>query len=276
VTIAVAVRTGSAVVFAADSKVSTRGIAGLDKDGTPIWVDQTYDNATKVAHDRASGLMVMVAGSANVGQIAATDFVRGWNAPFQATQEEQENQVRDLVATMVAEKRRFWEKQSVAPDTWPGPSIFMASSLKRGGLRVWSVGLEGEASSITEVLTDPGVRLDGSYVEVFSLLNGFDPHIMREVGRQLGADEARVLEALRNAPVLRPADQINFYAMPLQDAMDLAVFLASVQIQMDRFTPGTPACGGPIDLMVLQSVPDPRIDFYPGKTLHHPNSRGNV
>ncbi len=58
--------------------------------------------------------------------------------------------------------------------------------------------------------------------------------------------------------------------MPTQDAMDLAVFLCNVQVQMDRILPGEAACGGPIDLMVLQLAPEPAIVPFYGKVLHHP------
>ena len=61
-TIAIAIRTGSAVVFAADSKLTTSGLLGFDQDGGPIWERQTYDNAVKVVHDRNQILMAMVAG----------------------------------------------------------------------------------------------------------------------------------------------------------------------------------------------------------------------
>src|SRR5262252_2772286 len=74
-TIAVAIRTGSAVVFAADSKVTTRGVIGLDGKGVPVWVEQTYDNANKVVHDRTARVMAMVAGAANIGRTSATDFI---------------------------------------------------------------------------------------------------------------------------------------------------------------------------------------------------------
>lgn len=71
-------------------------------------------------------------------------------------------------------------------------------------------------------------------------------------------------------------DQVNFETMPLQDAIDFAVFLAGVQIEMDRFLPGSPFCGGPIDVMVLRMVPTPEILTFPGKALHHPENRGRV
>ena len=33
-------------------------------------------------------------------------------------------------------------------------------------------------------------------------------------------------------------------------------------------------CGGPIDVMVFQTAPEPRTLAYPGKELHHPHRRG--
>jgi hypothetical protein len=75
---------------------------------------------------------------------------------------------------------------------------------------------------------------------------------------------------------LGPIDQLNLQTMPLQDAIDLAVFLAEVQIEMDRFLPGSPVCGGPVDVMVLRMVPTPEILTFSGKALHHPRNRGTV
>lgn len=91
--------------------------------------------------------------------------------------------------------------------------------------------------------------------------------------KELGIDNDRFNEALRNLKVLRPVDKLSLWSMPLQDAIDLAVFLATVQEEMDRFLPGTPACGGPIDVMVLKLVPEHAIVTFPGKTLHHPMNR---
>lgn len=77
-------------------------------------------------------------------------------------------------------------------------------------------------------------------------------------------------EAIENSRELRPTEKLSLWSMPVQDAIDMAVFLATVQVHMDRFLPGTPACGGPIDAMVLQMAPEPGILTYPGKVLHHP------
>ncbi len=103
-TIAVAIKTGSAVVFAADSKVTTQGIAGLGDDGTPNLVTQTYDNAYKIAHDRSRRLMAMVAGAANLGRVPAPDFISAFEWGTAQTIEEQDHQLQSLLTRMSQEK----------------------------------------------------------------------------------------------------------------------------------------------------------------------------
>ncbi len=88
--------------------------------------------------------------------------------------------------------------------------------------------------------------------------------------KELGIENDKLSQALQNLKVPRPIEKLSLWSMPLQDAIELAVFLATVQIQMDRFLPGTPACGGPIDVMVLQTVTTRAILSFPGKELHHP------
>ncbi len=73
----------------------------------------------------------------------------------------------------------------------------------------------------------------------------------------------------------RPMSKLEKLAplMPLQDAIDLAAFLAHVQVQMNRFLPEEKPCGGAIDVMVLQAMPTPTVISLPGKTLRHPYVR---
>lgn len=68
-TIEVAVRTNSAVVFAADSKLTTSGLVGLEQNGKPRFVQQSYDNAVKLGCDRNGLLMAMIAGQITLGDL---------------------------------------------------------------------------------------------------------------------------------------------------------------------------------------------------------------
>src|SRR5262249_52522044 len=93
-TIAVAVRTNSALVFATDSKLMARGMAGINPDGTPNWVDQSYDNATKVVHDRNKRLMALAAGAVNVGRTTATDMIAALNFPECASPQDEDDAIK--------------------------------------------------------------------------------------------------------------------------------------------------------------------------------------
>jgi hypothetical protein len=273
-TIAVAVKTESALVFAADSKVTTRGVAGLNPDGTPNWVEQTYDNATKVAHDRNRLLMAMVAGHANVGPSAATDFIQRQAIPLVDSPATQDQQIGELVEKMAKLNEEHWSKTPVPKDQWPGPTILLGlpSTADGAGPRLWRVTLEHAQKTTSEALSGQrGIWLEGAFAEVYTLLYGYHPGILDAVAKTVGIDLTAVAQKTTSLGVLRPIDKLSSVpGMPIQDAVDLAVFLAKVQVEMDRFLPDTPACGGPIDVMILQMAPDPGISFLPGKRLHHP------
>lgn len=152
-TIAVAIRIGSAVVFAADRKLTTVGLEGFEQDGSPRWVDQTYDNATKVAHDRNETLMVMAAGHASIGRIAATDFIARTSFANYGDVAAQNQALAELVNSMVDEKRRFWSDSQVPEDQWRGPILILAAPGPNGiDPRVWRINLEGAGSDTAEIL----------------------------------------------------------------------------------------------------------------------------
>jgi len=279
-TIAVAVRTMSSVIFATDSKLTAKGMSGIRADGTPNWVEQTYDNATKVVHDRSKGLMALAAGTVNIGQMSALDFIAAQWIMLGDNRNDEDAAIAGLLDAMADEKRNFYTQTTGAskPEDWPGPSLLLAIPSHEPAFtpRIWTVDMSGERYQHTEILNQPGVWLDGSFDEVFSLLYGFHPAVSTELGASLNLDATAFRKQLAGLRVLRPIEQLNLWTMPLQDAIDFAVFLASVQIEMDRFLPGSPACGGPIDVMVLRMVPSPEILTYPGKALHHPRNRGTV
>lgn len=278
-TIEISVKTGSAVVFAADSKVTTSAITGYGEDGDLIWADQTYDNGVKLVHDKTARVMAMVAGHANVGLLAATDVISRLSLGGEIGQslEQQDAEIAHFVGRVVEQKTAYWETTEVEHAKWPGPMILLACSAVDGITpRVWRADLRGEGVALQEILKSPGIETEGSYDEVFTLLYGFDGAALSSICNNLGVTIDQWAEAFKNAKVLRPIDKLNLWSMPVQDAIDLAVFLATVQVEMDRFLPGTPACGGAIDVMVLQMAPEPAIKTYPGKALHHPHLRGRL
>jgi len=220
--------------------------------------------------------MAMVAGSANIGQVSATDFISTQSFGLGGRKEDQDDRINKLISAMVEQKRTYWSTTQVPAENWPGPTLILATPGTWGedNARIWRVELEGEGSKVSEILAEPGIKLEGAYDEVFCLLYGIHFDVLNGLCLELGIAKEDMWKAMRSLKVLRPYDKLNLWAMPVQDAIDMAVFLAMVQVEMDRFLPGTPACGGPIDVMVLQMAPQPGIVSYPGKTVHHPRAGG--
>ncbi len=222
-TIAIAVRTSSAVVFAADSTVTTSGVVGVEQDGSPRIEKQTYGNATKVVHDRNRRLMAMLAGPVNIGQISALDFLSSLSGSSPGSIEAQDEALRNLVEAMVGKKREYWETTKTPEEDWPGPTILIAVP-SAGGLfpRIWRIDLNGPAAETEEILTSPGIRLEGSYGEVFGLLYGYEPRVLGGALDKLGVTPDAFNKALAELPFLRPVEKLDPWAMPIQDAVDFA------------------------------------------------------
>jgi len=217
--------------------------------------------------------MAMVAGHANIGRTAATDLISTQVFKVADPASELDQKIDLLVQFMVTRKSDYWKTTQVPPEQWPGPTLLLAAPGPAEVPRVWRVDLVGEAATKTEILTSPAIKVEGSYDEVFGLLHGIHPEVLNGMGIELNFPAESLWKAFRDMKALRPYDKLELWGMPVQDAIDLAVFLATVQVEMDRFLPGTPACGGPIDVMVLQMAPEPGILAYPGKIIHHPVTR---
>jgi len=192
VTIAVAVKTESALVFAADSKVTTSGVAGMNPDGKPHWVEQTYDNAVKVAHDRNRLLMGMVAGHANLGPLPATDFIRRQSIPLMDSPEGQDQQIGELLTKMATMHERYWAKSPADRKDWPGPTLLLA------------LPAHNDAAP-----RQRGIWLEGAYFEVYTLLYGHHPAVLTALAQAVGTDVDTVNQKTAALGVLRPIDKLN-------------------------------------------------------------------
>lgn len=109
----------------------------------------------------------------------------------------------------------------------------------------------GEHYAVRKTNDSPGISWRGQTLVIGRLLKGYDPRLRElpgfteELGKSL--DEAKL------------DFSVDYWAMPLQDAVDLALFLVRTTIEMQRFSdginmaPGAPAsCGGPIDVAVIE------------------------
>ncbi|MGH7323345.1 MAG: hypothetical protein ACREJ9_01720 [Candidatus Rokuibacteriota bacterium] len=278
-TIAVAIRTLSAIVFAADSKLTTYGRVGYDKDGEAIVVPQTYDNATKIVADGNETGMAAVIGSATLGKISFMDFIASRTMPAIQDETVQEAELRTFVQGMGTLRTEYWS--DVPEEKWPDTVLLLATSAGSSyNPTLWRAEFSGKKEPGLERIANR-IYFEGSYRQVLSLLYGYDLHLVVAAASEIKIGEETLDSKLltdavgKSLKILKPIEQINPHVMPIQDAMELAFFLATTQVQMERFLPGEALCGAPIDVMVLKTAPVQEIVWHPGKSFITPR-RGRL
>jgi hypothetical protein len=103
---------------------------------------------------------------------------------------------------------------------------------------------------LADGLPNFNVRWFGQTEPLVRLMKGADTELLKEALQGQYAEQDALIDAALNLygkfeyPVL-------FNLMPLQDAIDFAVYLVSVVIGKFRFTMGLPLCGGDIDVAIV-------------------------
>lgn len=268
-TIIAAIKTGTDLVLAADSKVTTKGFGGI-VNGEAIWLDQTYDFCTKIAFSKHNCLTAAVAGQASFGDMHVLDIVREFDTIIYETREEQHSELMKLV-NRINEFRSIKYREIGIPDqNLPVTYLILAGADPEGrGVNAWQINFQSSIPEVMEILKTPSVFLAGSAENALTLLYNYNFGSVNEVAATLEMESKKMNGAFNE--LVPPISKINFSAMPIQDAMDMAAFLAKVQIQMDRFLPGIGKCGGPIDIAVVQGLPRNEVKWFPGKELRYPN-----
>lgn len=93
-----------------------------------------------------------------------------------------------------------------------------------------------------------GAQWRGVDLPFIRLWKGFDPGLIAEL-LERGADQETVFAALPQVEAFAVYD-----GMPVQDAIDFAVFILNTTIGYTTFIPGVASCGGPLQIAVI--LPD--------------------
>jgi len=97
--------------------------------------------------------------------------------------------------------------------------------------------------------SDFGVRWWGVTDPLMRLIGGVDPRLQQWLIDQ-GIDRPEAQRIYLDL-IGQFSWPIVFDGMPVQDAVDLSVFLANVTIGHSRFVVGPPVCGGPVDVAAI-------------------------
>jgi hypothetical protein len=243
------------IVLAADSRVTLMAqMAG--PDGKPTLIPSTFDNATK---------LLQVPSQTHVGAVTYGAGAIGQQEPRTAASflPEFDNSiagsgrlsVQDFAAALSTFFLQQWEAKKMPKD---GPvqndMVFVVGGYDADATygRVFELSIP---HSPTPTETIPvgvfGARWGGQREVVDRLITGFDPRlpgVALEVLKHKVEDNGVGLDRDMKARLQMP---IPWQFLPLQDCVDLSVFLIRATIQLQQWLVGVRGVGGAIDVATV-------------------------
>jgi len=261
--ICVSVKVGEGLVLAADSVSAIGGAVG---EGAP-GVLNTYEHATKICQVKDYPMAVASWGIGSVGARTVASLVAEFSnsAPSVKDKEAKGYTAKQLAAQVFGfVKEKYGEAFEGAPkgrEDRPALGL-LAAGYGTGEFfpeqYVALLPIDGELKPARRSeQPEFGANWYGLTDAILRLYKGFDPSLpdkLLEAG--LGKEQVEKVLGGLEYPVA-------FDGMPLQDAIDFAVYLIGVVIGRFRFVLGAPVCGGQIDVAVITPG---RFDWVQRKT----------
>lgn len=238
------------IVLAADSRV-TLNIQSTS--GAVVQVTSSYfDNATK---------MLTFPSQPFIGAVTYGLGALGTNEPRTAHSylAEFENAIagreRMKVGDLAAELGAFFLAQftAVMPKGWSGGDlVFLVAGYDDGEDygRVYRVTIPSAPAPDEQQIGEFGITWGGQMEIVARLLNGFDLQVLEVSKKALKLSTAQVT-TMRDALRQAVAAQIPYQFLPLQDCVDLSIFLIRTTAELQSWQVGIRGVGGAIDVATI-------------------------
>lgn len=245
------------IVLAADSRV-TLNAEQQGPNGEKFILPATFDNATK---------LLRIKGQEHVGAVTYGVGAIGGNTPrtahsFLSEFEEALNMrysggkasVEDFAKELSSFFADQW-KTHMAGAKLPANNdmIFFVAGYDAGASygRVFEFAIPSRPE-IKEWFPNDGFGAiwGGQHEFVERLINGFDPKIITLLGKELNLPVPSVQKAM---DAIKPhlGVAIPYPFLPLQDCVDLSIFLVRLTIQLQTWTVGLRGVGGAIDVATI-------------------------
>lgn len=238
------------IVLAADSRVTLT--AQLPNQKGMIF-PATYDNATKLL--RVTGQDFVGAITYGAGAIGQKDF----RTPHSFMPEfEQELQAKRLSVKAFARRLgEFFQRQWTAgmPKTYKGPDMqFMVGGYDKGAPygRVFQVSIPSAPKPIERNLGQGvfGISWGGQIEFTDRLIQGFDTALPAIVQQHLSLSESQ-RDILTGHLKSQLSVRIPYQFLPLQDCVDLSIFLIRTTMKIQTWLVGVRGVGGAIDVATI-------------------------
>lgn len=236
------------IVLATDSRVT---LEAQRKDSPPIPVN--YDNATKLLSfsEPHNYVGVVTYGQAVIGLRTAHSFV----PEFEQTVLEGKKRLK--VDEYTAELSKFfmerWEE--TVKEDYQGPNMtFVVGGYDIGEAYgcVLLFEIPGQPKPKPETAVEKGFGMTwGGQLEVASrLIHGFDPGLMKIVAAKINLNEQQAKQ-LQQELISNLQYPIPYQVLPLQDCVDLAIFLIRTTMLAQQLAIAVRGVGGPIDVAII-------------------------
>jgi len=256
-TIAISVKVHNGVVLAADSASTLSGVTPTGQVG----VVNIFTTARKI-FNLYKGLPIglITWGSGSIGHASISTLAKDLRQKLMDKKNEEyfiqeKNYKLENIANLA--KKFFFEEIyneefKEKPDK---PFIgFLIAGYSAGEALAeeWEINIDKGVCSQPNLIRpkdQTGISWRGEGEAIMRLIKGYGtglPNVLKELGMQ----DEQINTAMSHIDN-RLRVPLSYPPMPIQDAIDLAVFLAESTIMFSRFTPGAPTVGGPIDVAAI-------------------------
>lgn len=242
------------IVLAADSRVT---LEASRKGGAILPVN--FDNATKLlTFDKPHNFVGAVTyGAAVIGQRTAHSFIPEFEQRVLAKSDRKE------VGTYASELSRFfmerWQEEHMPmpPEYKAPPMTFICGGYDPdtayGSMFLFDIPYKPKPVEANPGNKQFGMNWGGQLEIASRIVHGFDPATIPIIKEILKLDDKKE-EELQKALRQNLQFPIPYRVLPLQDCVDLAIFLVSATISAQRLAIGVRGVGGPIDVATITRI----------------------
>lgn len=244
------------IVLAADSRVTLTSQMGTD--GIKHVLPSTFDNATKLLKiDCQSYVGVVTYGLGAMGEKEprmAHSFIPEFEEHLEEELKERECRrlsVNDFSSKFSAFFMEQWKK--FMPSAFQGPDmIFLIGGFDKGAPygKVYRIQIPSQPEPQEQNEDNFGVTWGGQLEFTNRLIKGFDPRVPSIAKKILNLNEEQERQLTQRLEGELSA-KIPYQFLPLQDCVNLSIFLIRTTIEMQTWMVGIRGVGGAIDVATI-------------------------
>ncbi len=270
--VCISVKVSEGLVLASDSASAIHGEVIENGKKRMGGVLKTYEHSRKLSHIKDYPIGTLTWGQALVGARSVESLIKEYEYSLPSLKEEQEKidtlrrqgkaelderpeyNVKTIAEGLLEHVTTYYNEEYSKKEGAEKPNIgILVSGYTSGEFfpEQWLIDLP-KNQQVSPVRPDTGKKPDfganwyGLTDAIIRLHWGRDNEAIKLLTKHFNLDEKEVRKVIDSLQYL-----VKFDGMPLQDAIDYAVYLVNVAIGRFRFVIGAPLCGGEIDVAVI-------------------------